>query len=86
MESFGFGFLFVGIWYLLIFAKFLYMVNPILVVALLAAIFIESFFLFPLRAVALYFMWKELRSGYEIDEKRVQTKIIKGYMDKMLLG
>lgn len=85
-ESFVFGFIFVAIWHILILTKLMYTLSPVLIVALLAAIFIESFFLFPLRAIALYFMWSKLRSGYELDKKDVETKAIKSYMDKMMLG
>jgi len=85
-ESFVFGFLFIIIWYALIFTKLLYTVDSILTATLFAALFVESVFLFPFRAVALYFLWRELRGEYESEARIAETNKIKSYMGKMLLG
>ncbi|MEM3364324.1 MAG: hypothetical protein QXS93_02320 [Candidatus Micrarchaeia archaeon] len=85
-ETFGFGLLFIAVWCILIFTKLLYSTSPLLAVSLIAAIFIESFFVFPLWAIALYFLWSALRSGHKKENKNAETKVIKSYMDKMMLG
>ncbi|MGB9634905.1 MAG: hypothetical protein ACP5H8_02660 [Candidatus Micrarchaeia archaeon] len=85
-ETFISGFTFVAIWSALIFLKYLHMVNILLSVALLAAVFVESFLIFPVRAIFLYFLWKDLRE--ENVEKNVAGVMpaTKSYLNKMLMG
>jgi hypothetical protein len=59
-DTFMSAFMFVGIWYLLIIFKYLYLINNYLCIVTFAAIFFESMAIFPLRTIYLYFLWNRL--------------------------
>jgi|GEM_PF-3169453 len=85
-QTFIFGLLCVLIWDMFTFMKFLYMAHPFLTISLLAAIFLESFLFFPVRATSLYFLWRELKGGYTAEVEDSAKRQLRTYMGKMMLG
>ncbi len=64
-DTFMSAFMFIGIWYFLIIFKYLYLINNYLCIVTLAALFLESMAIFPLRTIYLYFLWKKLNKPCE---------------------
>lgn len=84
LETFLSGFFFVFLWDVLIIMKFMYMIHILLVIALMAAVFLESFLVFPVRAIFLYFLWDDLKRDFKRGTQ--QPNSLKSYTNRMLLG
>ncbi len=84
LETFLTGMFFVFVWDALILMKFMYMIHILLAIALIAAVFLESFLVFPVRAIFLYFLWNDLKRNSSRGMGSANS--LKSYTNRMLLG